>query len=189
MNYEMIMDRVLELRKAADDAEARLFAFLYEVQNTPAMLKTIEEAGHNFHDWVKNDVLIHNGRYDRFADGFKKLGADVDIAVEIGVQATQAATKIRSKSKASEYVAAVRAWREGSRGNRPSENTAKKIVSQIDPRAEVPRAVQRQTRIQELEAECSKLRAENRELRAEIRSLKAATKAPKRTARKTAKAA
>jgi hypothetical protein len=160
--YEKLLSELRGLRQARDKADARLLLRLVEVERDH--LQEILGAGcSSFAQFVHE--FVSPQRFEAFKRGLGKVGQLA--AVEIGSEATVVAAQLTDGPE--KYVHAIRAWIVKNKNNRPSQERAKHVLMQVDPREETPDSVRYQQRMTE---EIARLRAENAELRAEVAHLK-----------------
>lgn len=167
--YEQLVEELRELRLRRDQADAQLLLRLVEIENT-SMRVILESGCESFAQFLKSNALVDPGRYEAFKIGLHKLDND-EAALEIGSEATIIAGQLTNGTK--KYIEANIAWRNDHGGTKPTRETAKRLLMQVDPRAEIPQSVKRQKELEQLRAENGRLRAEVKSLQAKIRSLEA----------------
>jgi len=157
MNYEQIVSMCVELRKTFEQDEAKFFLGLVEVEQK--FMSVLKKHGlDNFDQFIRSYELTRVERYRAFATG---LGHITPIeARRMGAPAVIALACVRNEKRVPAYVAAVDAWAATHHGLTPRTETAEKILRQVDPRPETPKAVQELSEMARLRAECSALRSE-----------------------------
>lgn len=163
---EALVDEIVKLRLARERSDAAFLLRLCDVENDEMNLLRANGL-ESFERFLKCYKLCDAARYRSFVLGLKKLGKEKSLLV--GADATIEAAKIVANGPAAtEYVAAIEAWRNQHRGVAPSREAAAKILRQVDPRPEVPDAMRRETRNDALSREVAKLQEENANLRAKL---------------------
>lgn len=166
MTYDDIVSELRALRLERDRADARLLLRLVEIENDH--IDTILAAGcASFAQFLKQLGMIDVARYDTFKRGLSRVGAEEALA--IGSDATIVAGQLTNGPE--QYVDAIRASIEERGGTLPSRQTAKRILMQVDPRRETPRAMRKKEELAKLRAENATLKAENKQLRRKLRAL------------------
>lgn len=144
-------------REAGEMWQTAFFLFLYEVERLH--MDTLRAGGiDTFELFLKKNNLCSSARYRSFVRGLKTLKRKV--VVRVGAEATIAASQMTSKDFVKPYVEAVESWIDDKGGVRPSGQTAATLLRQVDPRAEVPKAVKRQSELRRLREEVKKLKAQ-----------------------------
>lgn len=167
ITYDRLVTELRDLRLERDIADAKLLLRLTEIEK--GHMKLILDAGcESFDQFLKSNSLVDPGRYEAFKLGLKKLKS-AEHALEIGSDATIIAGQLTNRP--SKYVSAIIAWKNDHGGTQPTRETAKRLLMQVDPRAEEPQSVRRQNELEQLRAENSKLRAQVRSLEAKVRTL------------------
>jgi len=172
--FEELVKEVRELRLRRDKADARLLLRLIEIEKTKMGL--IRSAGcQSFAQFLKSYAITDPARFENFKAGLVKLKNE-DVALEIGSEAVIVAAQLTNGAK--KYVEAIEAWRDDEKhaGTLPSQETAKHILMQVDPREEEPEAVRKKSELARLREENSRLQAENRKLKARVAALEAKLK-------------
>jgi len=172
--FEGLVREVRELRLRRDKADARLLLRLVEIEREK--LDLIRSAGcQSFAQFLKSYAITDPARFENFKAGLKKIKSE-EVALEIGSEAVIVAAQLTNGVK--KYVEAIEAWRDDEKhaGTLPSQETAKHILMQVDPREEEPEAVRRKSELTRLRDENAKLRAENTKLRARVDALEARLK-------------
>jgi len=169
-SYDELLGWLREGRATFERAEVDWFLRLREVEL--ACMELITEAGcETFGRFLKSNKLCEPSRYEAFCKGLARV--DEHTAREMGTDAVIRLCDVRDEEKVSEVVHAVSAWREEHGGVFPTNETARKIVRQCDPREELPQAVKRQSAAASLEAQLQKARADLRAEQAKNRKLQA----------------
>ena len=184
--YDDLVNEVIRLREEANAARQRLMEFLYEIKNDSEKLSLITGQGMSFKLFVESIALVRLRVYMEWEEGWERIGKP-EVARRIGTEATRGVTRLVNVGKTDDYISAVDAWIEEKNGATPSQEKAKTLACQIDPRAEVPAAVRSRTEKEKLKAELSRAKAEVKKLRAENRSLKKKLEKLERTGKSASK--
>lgn len=167
MTFEQIFEHCLQLRRKFERDEARFFLGLVAVETE--CMETLKASGvETFESFIHSAdakrCLIRPERYRAFANGLKHVTKEE--AEEMGAPAViELGRSLHDASKVDEYKAAVSSWSEMRGGMAPTQQTAKRLLMQVDPRPETPEPIRR---LGELE----RLREENAALRREVKRLK-----------------
>jgi hypothetical protein len=171
ITYDALLDELRDLRQQRDKADAVFLIRLLDVERQH--MDVIRAAGcQSFAQFLKSNALTDPARYENFKAGLEKV-KDENLAEEIGSEAVIVASQLTTPKMAPKFVKAITAWRDDEKhaGMRPSQETAKHILLQVDPREEEPEAVRRQSELARLREENKRLRAENAKLKARIAAL------------------
>jgi hypothetical protein len=171
MNLEQLIKACVEARKEYELGEVKYFEFLLQVEQKNE--NVWKPACGTFDSFLEKYVgSPRPSRYAEFRAAFDKLGAQV--VRTLGVDGALIALKASSTTKQKEYSKAAHDWVAMHDGVHPSREEAGKLLKQVDPRTEVPRAVGQVKELEELRAErdelkrkCHMLTRENEKLRAE----------------------
>lgn len=175
MTYDQIIDEIRELRLKRDQSDARLLLRLVDIERDH--MDVIAEGGcATFGQFLKSlDSIVDPSRYDGFKAGLRAIGEAA--AMECGADATIEAGRLTDNGMAPAYTQAIRDWSADHGGTLPTRQTAHKLLTQVDPRSEVPDSTRRQNELAMLRAENQRLRAENNTLRRRLAKYEAKAKA------------
>lgn len=133
--FNKLLRNLAQLRSKRDGADVRFLLRLVQAEQDPAESAAVSEAGFStFTDFIEAKGFCKPGRYEAFKKGLAKIGEHK--ARRLGAAATIIAAGL-SDGCTSQYVDALDAWVQ-LKHMMPSRETAKRILMQTDPRAEVP---------------------------------------------------
>jgi hypothetical protein len=162
MTYEELVDHCVALRVAYERDEARFFIGLVEVEQNH--MDTLRDAGvDSFDSFLRSCEFTRVERYRAFANGLRHT--TFEEAEKMGAPAVIQMSNLRDESKATEYKEAVAAWSSDHRGLSPRQETAAKLLRQVDPRPERPQSLRRLDDMQRLKEENEALKREVARLR------------------------
>jgi len=166
---DAIISELAKLRLTRERADAVFLLRLREVENEHMPL--LRQNGHeSFERFLKSSKLCDPARYRDFVAGLNKLGEEQALA--LGADAIVEAASLTSKAAGSKYVTAIEAWREQHRGVAPTRETSAKILRQVDPREEEPKAIGNARRQDDLRIRCAELEQLVAQQRAELMKLR-----------------
>lgn len=167
--YKTLCAELSKLRQAKERAEARFILRLHEVEQSEMDL--LRAAGHeSFDRFLKSNNFMDPARYRSFVAGLQKVGEK--RALDIGAEATiEAAAILDGEAMAAKYTAAILDWRQEHMGMFPSGEAAGRILRQVEPREEIPKATRSQSELRRLRNRIAELEAENAKLRSKIAKL------------------
>jgi hypothetical protein len=168
MNYEQIIKHCRHLRLKLEQSEAAFFLGLVEVEEKYAPL--LKENGcDTFASFLKTHELCEAFRYQSFKEGLAKISPKE--ALVMGAPAVMALNKLHDEDNLPKYTDAVQAWSKEHDGLTPREETARRLLRQVDPRPETPQAVKRQNDATRLAAELQQAKAQLRAAERKIAKL------------------
>jgi len=157
MTYEELIEHCVGLRVAYERDEARFFLGLVEVEQNH--MDTLRGAGvDSFDSFLRSCEFTRVERYRAFASGLRHTTSEE--AEKMGAPAVMQLSNLRDESKAMEYKEAVAAWSQDHRGLSPRQETAAKLLRQVDPRPERPQSLRRLEEVQRLREENAALKRE-----------------------------
>jgi hypothetical protein len=163
--YDEIVAEARRLRIGREQRDTEFLLYLNSIHKTEMAL--LSNMGHpTFASFLKDTELIEPSRYANFAAGVDLVGEKT--ARDLGAASVIALANATSRAAATEVCRVMYQWQEQHGGVRPSLQTAKRILRQVDPRKEVPRAAKAATEQQRLQAENARLKSELATVRSDL---------------------
>lgn len=171
MKFQTIVQKCVNLRLNFERDEARFFLGLVEVEEK--WMGVLQENGcPTFDSFIRSYEFCRVERYTAFKAGLQHLSTREE-AEQLGARAVMALTKVVNTQNIPSYLEACNAWRAQHRGLSPSSETAERLLRQVDPRPEIPKAVKAINHVTQLQQENAKLKSRVRELELENAKLRA----------------
>jgi hypothetical protein len=165
MTYDRLVEVCRELRTAFERDEARFMIALVDIENEHMPLLKDNGCKH-FGQFLKSYHLCDYARYGKFRGGLVVVGRE--RALFIGAPAVCRAGTATSPETAEGFTQAAIAWRT-SKGVGPSDETALRLLRQVDPIFITPKVVKNENRMELLEAEIHILKANLRSAEALVK--------------------
>lgn len=170
-NFEALLQHCRDLRIEFERDEARFFLGLWNIEEN--LMEFLRLNGYDvFARFLRNHDLCEPSRYAAFKAGLEHLSSTGE-ALQIGAKAVMALSAVCDVNNVPAYVGSVKAFKQINGGTLPSEQTAKRLLRQVDPRKEIPKAVSQATETARLRAELQAIKVELRAKDAEVRTWKA----------------